>query len=525
MKLTLSGTMVVVCNLLAQGFTHGLSTSMGVFYGEWKREFEEQAALISWLATSVLTILLATSPLAGALVRHFGVCGVMVAGAILSASGFVAASYAHNITILFITIPFLSGLGSSMAYSGCLVCISQNFKRNYTLLNGVASSGCGIGMVVWPIIFQLLVDHYSWRGAMMIIGGMQLHLVPLALLMTRHSKKTDNQGHMKLTETEQIGLRQLVTEKELNHNGVVTYAVDPSSLGDDDSDDGIVIECGGVKEQEDKIQVVDFKELDEPEEEIVEPYDEINGVEPNASTQRLTMVRRMSRHASIVGKGVKTSCVQSTGLSLLWENRIFACYLPISSTGGAVFGTFLAHAVSCAVQKGIPKIEAASLVSVVGLTNMIARATHGMLLNTGHVHQVFLSAFAYGLSAAAVFVVPSTDSYAVMVACASGIGIGSGIYIPLQIVLVHHMVPKHRFPGGIGMVLLTVCIGIMTSSTVSGYILDQTNSYQMAFIFAGCMGLIPCSLTLINHIIWNYCTKDERWPPKVNHLVQEKQKE
>lgn len=55
-----------------------------------------------------------------------------------------------------------------------------------------------------------------------------------------------------------------------------------------------------------------------------------------------------------------------------------------------------------------------------------------------------------------------------------------------------------------------------------GYILDQTNSYQMAFLFAGCIGLMPCILLIINHIIWNYCIIDERWPPKANHLVQKK---
>ncbi|XP_030828385.1 monocarboxylate transporter 6 [Strongylocentrotus purpuratus] len=517
MKVTLSGTVIVACNLLAQGMTHGLSTSMGVFYGEWKRDFQEQAALISWLATSVLAVLLGTSPLAGALVRTFGVRYGMIAGAILSASGFLAASYAPNITVLFITIPFMSGFGSSMAFSGCLVCVTQNFKRHFTVLNGVASSGCGVGMVVWPLIFQVLVDHYTWRGALMIVGALQLHLIPLALIMTRLSK-TNKQGHMKMTKNEQI-----VTETDLKHNSVVTYAVDASTPCDNGSNDGIVIECGEKPEQSGKSQVIDFKVLDEPDEEIVEQYDEINGVEPNASTQRLTMVHRIGRRASRVGKGVKTSCVQSTGLSLIWENRVFACYLPTALMGGAVYGTYLAHAVTCAVLKGIPRIEAAFLVSVVGLTNMIARATHGLLLNTGHVHQMFLSAFAYGLGAVAVIVAPSTDSYAVMVACAAGVGIASGIYIPLLSVIVRHMVPLHRFPGGIGMVLLSTCIGIMISSTVSGYILDQTNSYQMAFLFAGCIGLIPCILIAINHVVWNYCIIDERWPPKANYLVQKKE--
>lgn len=533
MTLTRRGTLIVICNFLVQSLTHGLSTSMGVFYVEWKREFSDQAALISWLATSVLAVLLGTSPLAGALTRHYGVRAVMFTGAFLSASGFLAVSFAENIAVIFITIPFMTGFGSSMAYSCSIFSLAQNFKKHYTLLNGIASAGAGAGMVLWPLLLQVLVNHFTWRGALMVVGGVQLNVAPLALMLTLRqpgTKMGDQTGTAENNNCELDGGN--VEGNQARQDTVITfvvndidaeYEVEGNSI--DAEDDGIVIHCDQDLNGYDDTNSGGNEELTNLRDENGYGYDseseEVNTKGEHTAAVRVTVPRQYSQRVVIVGKEMKSSLIHSTGLSLIWQNRVYASYLPAALTGGAVFGSFLAHAVSSAVVAGVPRIEAAFLISIVGIANMTSRVIHGLLLKTGHIHQMMLLAFSFYLCSVALFVMPNAPSYAVMVACAAAVGIGSGIYIPLQFSCVRHMVSLHRFPGAVGMTLFSVCIGIMITSSVSGYILDLTNSYKAAFYFSGAIGLLPGSIILIIHVIWNYCIIDDRWPPKVNPTVKQ----
>lgn len=57
------------------------------------------------------------------------------------------------------------------------------FERRRPLANALASAGeCILTFVLTPL-FQLLIDSYSWRGALLILGGLQLHLCVCGLLL------------------------------------------------------------------------------------------------------------------------------------------------------------------------------------------------------------------------------------------------------------------------------------------------------------------------------------------------------
>ena len=77
----------------------------------------------------------------------------------------------------------------------------------YACANGIAHSGLSIGIIVFAPLSQLLLDTYGWQGALLLIGGIQLHLAVLGSL-----------------------LRQTGTSSRIQHGGYVEVKTDPSPL-------------------------------------------------------------------------------------------------------------------------------------------------------------------------------------------------------------------------------------------------------------------------------------------------------
>ncbi|XP_030852596.1 monocarboxylate transporter 12-like [Strongylocentrotus purpuratus] len=72
---------------------------------------------------------------------------------------------------------FSSGLGFAMTVLPSQVSVISAFKGNYTLPFCVSAMGGGVGMMVLPLCTQKLLEIYDWRGAMLLLGGLNLHTV------------------------------------------------------------------------------------------------------------------------------------------------------------------------------------------------------------------------------------------------------------------------------------------------------------------------------------------------------------
>ena len=59
----------------------------------------------------------------------------------------------------------------------CQVSVISAFKGNYTLPLCVSAMGASVGMIVLPLCTQKLLEIYDWRGAMLLLGGLNLHTV------------------------------------------------------------------------------------------------------------------------------------------------------------------------------------------------------------------------------------------------------------------------------------------------------------------------------------------------------------
>ncbi|PIK51940.1 putative monocarboxylate transporter 6 isoform X1 [Apostichopus japonicus] len=177
------GWITVACAFVLQGLTHGLGSSMGVFYIQWDKEFPSSSILISALASSVLATILCTAPISGAISRKAGIRLSMALGGALAFAGFCATSFVYRASLLFLTVTAMIGFGSSIVYMSSVIAVSEHFTKNFATASGVANAGASMGILVLPILFEILVSAYGWRGACLVVAAIELHVFVFMMII------------------------------------------------------------------------------------------------------------------------------------------------------------------------------------------------------------------------------------------------------------------------------------------------------------------------------------------------------
>ncbi|XP_072025559.1 monocarboxylate transporter 6-like [Amphiura filiformis] len=315
---------ILCAAFVTQALTHGFAGSMGVFYVEWKKSFGEDlhgdgSSTIGWLTSSVFGVLLSTGPISGALSHHFGVRPVVMLGGSLSALGIFFSSFAKTIHLLFFTVP-LTGFGCGLAYASSITIITKCFHKHFALASGIASTGISVGVMTLPIIIQALVKYYTWRNATMIVAGIIAQVMVCGALMKPPSELD------KLVETTEFNVPEKSTQD---------YDQEPCAYARISTEDGGEMETAVVIKND--------------------------------------VLAKESRKNNF---GV---ILDSLGLSLIWTNRVYACTLPMFFLNGAVYTTFLVYIKERAEKVGISDYNAALLISIIGISGLVARAGHGRL--------------------------------------------------------------------------------------------------------------------------------------------------
>ncbi|KAM8818715.1 monocarboxylate transporter 13 isoform 2-T2 [Rhynchonycteris naso] len=129
------GWMVVLSAFFQSALVFGVLRSFGVFFVEFVTAFEEQAARVSWI-TSI-----------GIAVQQFG------------------------------------SSGWALTFTPTLACLSRYFSRLRSLATGLALTGVGLSSFAFAPLFQWLVSHYAWRGALLLVSALSFHLVVCGALL------------------------------------------------------------------------------------------------------------------------------------------------------------------------------------------------------------------------------------------------------------------------------------------------------------------------------------------------------
>ena len=80
---------------------------------------------------------------------------------------------------------FLCGTGTSLLFTPCITAIGHYFRDRRGLASGIASTGGGVGGVVFPLMLTSLFDRVGYAWAIRILGFLCAFLLAFANLLVR----------------------------------------------------------------------------------------------------------------------------------------------------------------------------------------------------------------------------------------------------------------------------------------------------------------------------------------------------
>ena len=176
---------VAICflNLVLVG---GFMASFGVFNVALLDTFRWSRATTAGIASVNGIAYTALSPLVGWAYDRLGPRVVMPLGGLLIGAALVLSGRSTSLWQFYLWYGLLAGLGIVCLDFVCTTALlSHWFRRRRATAIGFAAMGLGVGILIVPGV-QLLITHYGWRAAMVLLGTVVLaSLVPLNALLQR----------------------------------------------------------------------------------------------------------------------------------------------------------------------------------------------------------------------------------------------------------------------------------------------------------------------------------------------------
>jgi len=167
-----SKLLVFVCFL-------GLSASLGpmvlstfsLFMLPMAKDLGYSRGSLSLLFACANGAIVAASPVWGALIQRFGPGKVLLAGGALTFMSLASLSLSGSHAVAPAAAFVLIGLfGSGVHTFVYISALAKSFRQNLGTIFGIAMTGVGAGQSIAPVLSQLLIEHFGWRGAYAAIG-------------------------------------------------------------------------------------------------------------------------------------------------------------------------------------------------------------------------------------------------------------------------------------------------------------------------------------------------------------------
>ncbi|XP_062606537.1 monocarboxylate transporter 14-like [Saccostrea cucullata] len=214
------GLMIIASAFWIQFIAFGVALSFGVYIVELLRHFDVSLPFISLIGSINIGLFLGAGPLASIMMRMMSYRKVCLLGALLSSTGLIALPFTMNMIYLLFFYGILTGIGYCLLYVPSYTMSGLYYDKHRSLATGVATSGSGLGGVVFPNLVQYLIDEFGWRGSLLIVAGINLNTFIFAALLRespvqrqqKAKEKTIEMKAIKRNDSSQIERESLLME-------------------------------------------------------------------------------------------------------------------------------------------------------------------------------------------------------------------------------------------------------------------------------------------------------------------------
>uniref|UniRef100_A0A8C8XF16 Monocarboxylate transporter 11 n=1 Tax=Panthera leo TaxID=9689 RepID=A0A8C8XF16_PANLE len=177
------GWVVAAAAFAVNGLSYGLLRSLGLALPDLAEHFDRSTQDTAWVSALALAVQQAASPVGSALSTRWGARPVVMVGGVLTSLGFVFSAFARSLLHLYLGLGVLAGSGWALVFAPALGTLSRYFSRRRVLAVGLALTGNGASSLLLAPTLQLLLDTFGWRGALLVLGAITLHLAPCGALL------------------------------------------------------------------------------------------------------------------------------------------------------------------------------------------------------------------------------------------------------------------------------------------------------------------------------------------------------
>ncbi|OLP88044.1 Monocarboxylate transporter 12-B [Symbiodinium microadriaticum] len=198
---------LVVASFLVQVVVLGLVYSYGTLFAALKADTGDAASTLALVGSIRDSVFCLGAAPAGFLVRRVGFVRMATIGAGSLLLGMLADSYVPSSYFLFITCGLVGGMAMTMTFTPALTVLygPGHISRSFLpVAVGLASSGGGLGTVVVNLGLNLLLDSFSWRGALRICCGAFGLLLFVALVALWCGLRHDKQAKEPTTKSREL---------------------------------------------------------------------------------------------------------------------------------------------------------------------------------------------------------------------------------------------------------------------------------------------------------------------------------
>ncbi|XP_047206998.1 monocarboxylate transporter 12-B-like isoform X3 [Girardinichthys multiradiatus] len=503
------------------------------------------------------------APLGSFLGNRLSCRATVFLGGILSSVGLVLSSFASSLEFLYASLGVLTGLGFALSYTPAIAMVGRYFSERKALAYGIALSGSGIGTFLLAPAVQLFIDHYSWRGALLILGGFVSNLcICGAPMRPPEQNRAERIWGNNMTNVEK-GCMTAVLQTELPEKIPTDWGqAEPKQQQMQNLKDkhGLVISIGTFKNlglDNDKIQesitllpspkltvtrVTDKKmaecvllsnkletmleetgvsgttilkrnmkdeknnsnntwmnAYEKRENSISSEEIPTDGFDETISTEPLVFSQPLSRGQSFCFKA-------KDEFGFLWIPRflILSISFVFLAFGCSVPVVYL---VPYALSVGVKHQHAAFLMSIFGVSGIVGNITFGWITDRKCLkgYRMLSYMVAISMEGFCCMFLPFLHSFSLLVMFSILYGYFDGAYVALIPVVTSDTVGSAHLTSALGVVYFLHAIPYLVSPPIGGWFVDQTGNYASTFFVCGASfflsSLVLVAASLATHLM------------------------
>ncbi|KAL4641007.1 monocarboxylate transporter 12 [Arapaima gigas] len=434
------GWMIVAGCFVVTICTRAVTRCVSIFFLEFQKHFARDYSGTAWIHSLVDCTTMLCAPLGSFIGSQLSCRITVILGGSLAAAGLVLSSFATSLEYLYLSMGILTGAGFALCYTPAIAMVGTYFRERKALAYGIAMSGGGIGTFILAPVVQLLIEYYSWRGALLILGGLVSNMCVCGALM-----------------------RPLTVNKE-----------DPSKTVLADVEFGYAVKPQDIK-----------------------PSD-LRG-----KTGQLESTKSMTPSCLFIHSLKEYRFLIKPEFMVLSASILFLAY------GCSVPFVYL---IPYALSRGISHQQAAFLMSILGIIDIVGNITFGWLTDIKCLKKYRSVSYmvAVGIEGLCCLFIPVLQSFYLLVPFSVLYGYFDGAYVALIPVVTSDVVGTPYISSALGVVYFLHAIPYLISPPIGGWLVDRTGSYTTAFVLSG-FSLVCSSLLLSTVALLRWCRKTCRF--------------